>query len=478
MNYRIILYILGWVTNIEGACMLLPLLCSFVYDEPKKWVFAVCALICIIIGIPLTITGRKNKSMFAKEGLVSVALSWIVISILGALPFVLSGSITNFIDALFETASGFSTTGASILNDVEILPKSILFWRSFTHWIGGMGVIVFLVAILPKASGTSLHLIKAESPGHSVSKLVPKVKSTAKILYTIYLSLSVLEIVLLKLGGLDTFSSITLTFGTAGTGGFSVLNSGIAAYSSYVQIVITVFMVIFGIDFTFYYLLLMRKIKTAFKMEEVITYVSIILISILLITINIRAMFPTVGEAIKHSAFQVSSIITTTGYSTVDFDLWPQFSKTILVLLMFCGACTGSTGGGIKVSRITLLIKSLIKEIKVLAHPKSTIKVKMNGKILEHETLRGINVFFVSYMLVFSLAFLIISLDNLDFATNFTAIVATLSNIGPGLGLVGPTCNFSVYSPLSTFVLTLVMLIGRLEIFPILVLFSKNTWNK
>jgi len=478
MNYKIILYILGWVANIESACMLLPLLCSFIYNEHNKWVFAICSLICLIIGIPLTIAGRKNKSMFAKEGLVSVALSWIFISVLGALPFVLSGSIPNYIDALFETASGFSTTGASIITDVEILPKSVLFWRSFTHWIGGMGVIVFLVAILPKSGGNSLHLIKAESPGHSVSKLVPKVSSTAKILYIIYICLTLLQITLLKFGGLDTFSSITLTFGTAGTGGFSILNSGLASYSSYVQIVVTIFMVIFGVDFTFYYLILMRKIKSAFKMEEVITYIGIVLISITLVCFNIKDMFPTIGEALKHSAFQVSSIITTTGYATTDFDVWPQFSKTIILMLMFSGACTGSTGGGIKVSRITLLFKSLVKEIKVLAHPKSTIKVKMNGKVLEHETLRGINVFFVGYMLIFITALLIISLDNFDFATNFTAVVATLSNVGPGFNMVGPTCNFSIFSPLSTVVLTLVMLIGRLEIFPILVLFSKNTWKK
>ncbi len=478
MNYRIISYVLGCVLNIEGACMLLPIVCALCYGEATVWSFVISALICLVIGIPLTLLRPKDKTMFAKEGFIAVALSWIAISVLGAIPFIMSGSISNFVDALFETASGFSTTGASILTDVEILPKSILFWRSFTHWIGGMGVLVFLVAILPLSGGDNLHLIKAESPGHSVGKLVPKVKSTAKILYAIYLGMTVVQIILLLLGGLDLFEATTLTFGSAGTGGFAVKNSGIADYTPYIQVVITVFMALFGIDFTFYYLILMRKVKTAFKMEEVLIYIGIILASSTAIFFNIRDMYPTAEEAIRHSAFQVSSILTTTGYSTTDFDLWPELSKTILVMLMFCGACAGSTGGGMKVSRIVLLFKSIIKEIKVLAHPKSTVKVKLNGKVLEHETLRGINVFFVSYILIFGIAMLIVSLDNLDFTTNFTAVLATLSNIGPGLAKVGPTCNYSIYSPLSTAVLTLAMIIGRLEIFPILVLFSPKTWKR
>lgn len=478
MNYRVIFNVLGWVMNIEGICMILPLICALIYDEESKWIFAICALICIFVGACLTIAKPKNKSMFAKEGFVAVALSWIAISIFGAIPFVLSGSIPNFIDALFETASGFTTTGASILSDVEVLPKSVLLWRSFTHWIGGMGVIVFLVAILPLSGGNNLHMIRAESPGHSVGKLVPKVRTTAKILYSIYIVFTIIQIVLLMLGGLNLFDAATLSFGTAGTGGFAVKNSSIGEYSSYIQVVITVFMIIFGVDFSFYYLLLMRKIKTAFKMEEVLVYLGIIVAAVALVFFNIRAIFPTSFDAVKHSAFQVASIITTTGYSTVDFDLWPQFSKTILVLLMFCGACAGSTGGGIKVSRIMILFKSIIKEIKMISHPKSTVKVKFNGRPLEHETLRGINVFFVAYILIFALALLVISLDNFDFTTNFTAVAATLSNIGPGLSAVGPTCNFSGYSALSTIVLTLAMIIGRLEIFPILVLFSKNTWKK
>ena len=478
MNYRIISYVLGCVLNIEAAAMIPPFICSLIYKEQNIWVFPVCIVLCLIVGVPLIMAKPKNRNMFAKEGFVAVALSWITMSIFGALPFVISGSIPDFIDAFFETASGFTTTGASIMSDLDVVPKSLIFWRSFTHWIGGMGVLVFLVALLPMSGGSNLHLIRAESPGHSVGKLVPRVRSTAKILYGIYIGFTVTEIVLLMLGGLDWFEASTLTFGTVGTGGFGITNAGIGGYSPYIQVVITVFMILCGIDFTFYYLLLMRKVKTVFKMEEVWVYLGIIAASVAVIFFNIQSSFESQGEALRHSAFQVSSIITTTGYSTVDFNLWPQLSKVILVLLMFCGACAGSTGGGIKVSRIVILCKSIIKEIKVLAHPKATVKVKLNGKPLEHETLRGVNVFFVAYMLIFAMAMVLISVDNLDLTSNFTAVVATFSNIGPGLEAVGPMANFSVYSPFSTFVLSLVMIIGRLEIFPMLILLSRNTWKR
>ncbi len=470
MNYGIISYVLGCVINIEGACMLLPLFCGLVYHEPAYQAFAAGALICFAMGMPLSLRKPKSRAMFAKEGFIIVALSWIVISILGAIPFMLSGAIPSFLDALFETASGFTTTGASILLDVEVLPKAVLFWRSFTHWIGGMGVLVFLVAILPLSGGSNLYLLRAESPGHSVGKLVPRVKSTAKILYSIYLVLTLLEIILLKCGGMDWFESVTHAFGTAGTGGFGIKNSSIGEYSPYLQTVITVFMIIFGVDFSFYYLMLMGKMKTAFRMEEVKVYLGIAVCAALIIFFDIRSMYITAGDALRHSAFQVSSIITTTGYSTVDFDLWPQLSKTVLLLLMFCGGCTGSTAGSIKVSRILLLLKSIVKEIKVLVHPKSTVKVKMNGRPLEHETLRSINVFCVAYMMIFVVFLLFISLDNMDFTTNVTAVAATLGNVGPGLSLVGPTCNYSIFSNLSKLILTVAMLIGRLEIFPMLVL--------
>ena len=471
MNYKVISRILGWVLNIEAVCMLLPAICALCYGENSQaGIFVLCSAICVAIAIPLMLIGKHSKDMFAKEGFFGVALSWVFMSIFGALPFVLSGSIPSFVDALFESASGFTTTGASILTDVEVLPKSVLFWRSFTHWIGGMGVIVFLVALLPSSGGSTFHMMKAESPGYSVSKLVPKVKTTAKILYTIYLSMTVLEIILLLCGGMSLFEATTLSFGTAGTGGFGIVNSGIADYSTYSQIVITVFMVLFGIDFTFYYLILIRKIKDAFKLEEVLVYIGVVVLAIVLIFFNIKEMYATSGTAIKDSAFQVASVVTTTGYSTTDFNTWPMFSKSILLLLMFCGACAGSTGGGVKVSRIIILFKSVVKEVRVLIHPKCTIKVKMNGRILEHETLRGVTVYFVAYMFIMAGAFLLISFDNLDFTTSFTALVSTLSNIGPGFEAVGPCGNFAVFSDFSTVVLTLLMIIGRLEIFPMLIL--------
>ena len=478
MNLKVISYVVGWALNIEAVCMLLPFLCALAYGEENKFLFLFCALLCLVVGLSLTVKPPKNKSIFAKEGFVAVALSWIIISIFGAIPFNASGYIPNFFDAIFETVSGFTTTGASILTDVEVLPRSLLFWRSFTHWIGGMGVLVLLVAVLPLSGGDNFHLIKAESPGPSVGKLVPHVKSTAKILYLIYMALTCLEIILLLAGGLNLFEATTLSFGTAGTGGFAILNSGIGGYSSYVQIVITVFMILFGIDFSFYYLILMRKVKDAVKMEEVRAYLLIILVSIALIGLNVYSTFDSVFETIKHSSFQVAAIITTTGYSTVDFNAWPEFSKIILVMLMFCGACAGSTGGGMKVSRILILFKTIIKEIKVLAHPKSVIKVKLNGRILEHETLRSINVFFIAFMFIFATALLLISFDNFDFTTNFTAVAATIGNIGPGLSVVGPTGNFSGFSNLSKMILSALMLIGRLEIFPMLILFSRKIWKR
>ncbi len=478
MNYRMISYVLGWVVRIEAAGLLLPFACGLIYKEPSAWVFLVCTVLCFLISIALSAKKPVNKNMFAKEGFVIVALSWIVMSILGALPFVISGAIPYFIDALFETASGFTTTGASILTDVEALPRCIIFWRSFTHWIGGMGVIVFLVSLLSLAGGNGFYLVRAESPGHSVSKLVPKAKTTAKILYAIYISMTLLETILLLLGGLDLFSSLTLSFGTAGTGGFAILNSGIGGYSAYVQIVITVFMALFGIDFTFYYLLLMRKWKDALKMEEVRAYLIFMIIAITFITISIAGQYSTFGESLRYGAFQVSSIMTSTGYATTDFNLWPQFSRTLLVLIMFCGACSGSTGGGIKVSRFIILIKSVIKEIRVMSHPKSAIKVRFNGKVVDHEVLRGVNMFFVAYMLIYATVMIIISLDGFSFTTNFTACVATLCNIGPGLEIIGPMGNYSAFSGLSKLVLTLAMIIGRLEIFPVLILFSKSTWKK
>lgn len=477
MNINIILYTLGWVLNLEAIAMVLPLFCSLIYSEPIM-PFLVAIGACALLGILLTLKKPKNTTMYSREGYASVALCWIVLSIMGSIPFMVSGCIPNFFDALFETVSGFTTTGASILPDVEIIPKGIIFWRSFTHWLGGMGIIVFLIAILPLFGGSNLYLIKAESPGPAVGKLVPKVKSTAKILYSIYIALTIVEIVLLLLGGMSLFDALTTSFGTAGTGGFGIRNSSMADFSPYIQNVVTVFMLIFGVDFSIYYLILIKKFSSAVKSTEVRTYLGIVFSSAILIAFNCRHLFDNIFQALHHAFFQVASIITTTGYATVDYDLWPSFSKAIIVLLMFIGACAGSTGGGIKVSRIVILCKSIIKEIRVTAHPKSTVKLTMNGRVIEHETLRAVNVYMSAYVIIATASILIISFDNFDFTTNFTAVASAINNIGPGLAKVGPTQNFSIFSNLSTFVLTLDMLIGRLEIFPMLMLFSPLTWKK
>ncbi len=479
MNYRMILNILGWVLKIEAACMLLPLACSFIYVETGECAaFFTVIGICLLIGSVLTTIKTKTKAMYAKEGFVAVALCWIFMSAFGALPFVISGNIPNYIDAFFETASGFSTTGASILTDIEALSKSMLMWRSFTHWLGGMGVLVFLMAILPMAGGGNLYLLRAESPGPSVGKLLPKIKESAKILYIIYIAFTLIQTVLLLFDGLDLYESLTVAFGTAGTGGFSIKNSGFADYSPYVQYVVTVFMILFGIDFGLYYMLFFKERKSFFKSTELRVYLGIILLAIAIIFINTQGMFKTFEEAFRHISFTVGSIITTTGFATTDFNLWPELSKAIIVLLMFIGACAGSTGGGIKVSRIIILVKSIIKEVRTSAHPRLTLKIKMNGRLVEHETVRGVNVFMAAYAVIFVAAMLIISLDNFDFTTNFTAIAATLNNIGPGLNSVGPMSNFAEFSPLSKLVMSFCMLTGRLEIFPMLLLFSPYTWKK
>lgn len=478
MNYRVILHTLGWVLNIEAAAMVLPLVCSLLYGEMSMAkIFLLCIALCLVIGVALTIKPLKKKSMYAKEGFICVALSWIVLSIFGALPFIFSGT-ASVVDSLFETVSGFSTTGASILSDVEILPKGLIFWRSFTHWLGGMGVLVFLVAILPLAGGNNLHLIKAESPGPSVSKLVPKVRSTAKILYLMYLVLTGIQVIFLLCGGLDLFESLTLSFGTAGTGGFGILNSGCADYSPYIQIVITVFMILFGINFSLYYLLLLGKIRDVLRSEELKTYLGFILVAIVIIVLNCKDMYESIGDAIRHTAFQVGAVITTTGFSTTDFDLWPSLSKTIMVLLMFSGAMAGSTGGGIKVSRILILLKTIKKEIFSTVHPNATRKVTIDQRPVEHQVVRGVNVYMAAYVIIFAISVLLISIDNFDPTTNFTAVLSAINNIGPGLAEVGPTRNFSIFSDFSTLILTADMLIGRLEIFPFLVLFAPSTWRK
>lgn len=479
MNHRVVIYILGWLLVFEGFFLLLPCLVGVIYREDDAYYFAVTSLICLAFGFLITRFRPKNKSLFAREGFVIVALSWFLLSIFGALPFVLSGSIPSFVDALFETASGFTTTGATILNDVEAMSMCGNFWRTFTHWIGGMGVLVFMMAVVPLADGRNMYLMKAESPGPTVGKLVPKIKTTAKILYGMYIVLSVIEFLFLLAGGMNVYFAMTTTFGTAGTGGFGILSDSMASFSSYIQIVVTVFMIAFGINFTFYYLLILKKRwKDAFKMSEVRAYLGIILAAIVAVTINVHGMFGSIFDAIKHSAFQVASIITTTGFSTVDFNKWPQFSKTILLMLMFIGACAGSTGGGMKVSRIIIWAKTLFKELKVMIHPRNVYKVSVDGRKIEHEVVRSVNVFLVSYIFIYALSVLIVSLDGYDFATNFSGVAATINNVGPGFEAVGPMENFSVFSPLSKLVLVFDMIAGRLELFPLILLFSPSTWKK
>ena len=478
MNYSMIFFILGWIFNFEAAFMLLPGITAIIYQEKNGLAFLITMIICLAIGLPLTRKKPQNKVFHAKEGAVTVALSWIVLSMAGAFPFVISGSIPNPIDAMFETVSGFTTTGASILSDVEALSHCMLLWRSFTHWIGGMGVLVFILCLLPLTGGYHMNLMKAESPGPSVSKLVPKVQTTAKILYTIYLMLTVLQMILLLIGRMPLFDTVCLTFGTAGTGGFGIRNDSIAGYSTYNQIVITVFMILFGVNFNVYYLLLTKKVVQAAKSEEVRYYFGIIAVAIIAIAINTKGMYTSFGRAIQQAAFQVGSIITTTGYATTNFNVWPVLSKTILVMLMFVGACAGSTGGGIKVSRLMILCKSARKELQLYLHPNAVKKIKMDDKAIPHEVVRATNMFLFVYILIFVVSLLVISLDNFDMVSNFTAITATLNNIGPGLGAVGPTGNFGCYSYLSKVIMIFDMLAGRLEIFPLLLLFKRDTWRK
>ena len=479
MNYSMIFFIIGWVFLIEAALMAPSALVALLYAEQSIWAFAAAIGLCLLLGVPLVRRQPANKVFYAKEGCVTVALSWIVMSLMGALPFVFSGMIPSIVDAMFETVSGFTTTGASILKDVEVLPRCMLFWRSFTHWIGGMGVLVFLLCLLPMSGGGySMNLMKAESPGPSVSKLVPKVRSTAKLLYGLYVALSLLELALLLLGSMPLFDALCTTFGTAGTGGFGIKNSSIGEYSAYIQSIVTIFMILFGINFNVYFLLYMRKPKEAFRCEEAGWYLAIIAVSTLIITVFIRNSFPDLVTAFHHAAFQVGSIITTTGFSTADFNVWPAVPKAILVLLMFIGACAGSTGGGIKVSRIVLLFRTMTREIEQIIHPHMVKKLKFEGRVVGQEVLRSVNAFMVAYVLIFAGSTLLVCLDGFDLVTSFTSVAATLNNIGPGLELVGPASNFSCFSDLSKIVLIFDMLAGRLEIFPLLVLFFRDTWKK
>ena len=478
MNYRMIAYIIGWVLNLEAIFMVPACITAVIYGEQELICLLLSMGLCLLIGIPLTIRKPANRNYYAKEGCVTAALSWIIMSFMGSLPFIFSGVLSNPVDAMFETVSGFTTTGSSVITDIEIVPRCIVFWRSFTHWIGGMGVLVFIMAILPLSGGKNINLMRAESPGPSVTKMTSKIKSTAKVLYQIYIVMTIIQIILLLIGKMPLFDALTITFGTAGTGGFGIKNDSLAGYSPYLQYVVTTFMILFGVNFNFYFLLLLKKPIEALKSEEVRWYFGIIAAAVLVIFLYIRSSYPTAEEAFRHSAFQVGSIITTTGYATTDFNLWAQVPRTILVMLMFVGACAGSTGGGIKVSRILILGKTIRKELNQLVHPTGVKKLQMDGRLISHEVLRAANVYMIIYILIFAFSVLLVGIDDFDLVTNFTAVATTLNNVGPGLEMVGPTGNFSAFSNGTTLVMIFDMLAGRLELFPLLLLFHPGAWKK
>jgi trk system potassium uptake protein TrkH len=478
MNFSIIVYIIGYVLKIEGALMLAPTLVGVYYGESEYLGFGIVAIATFLIGLLLSFKKPKNQNFYAKEAFVSVPLAWIFVSIFGALPFVISGDIPRFIDALFETVSGFTTTGSSILNDVEALSHASLFWRSFSHWIGGMGILVFILSVLPITNGATMHLMRAESPGPQVDKVVPKIKDTSIMLYIIYGAMTVLQMILLIIGETPIFDAVTLSLGTAGTGGFAIKNTGLASYSPYVQYVVAIFMILFGVNFNVYILLLRKHLKQAFKVEEARWYIAIVFLAVALITVNTKYLFPTLEEAFRTALFHVGSMITTTGYATYDYSInYPQFSLVIIVFLMFIGACAGSTGGGLKVSRITIVTKTVRDELARIVHPRAVKKVRSEGKVVEHTVVRSINTYLLAFIGVFALSLLLISLDNFDFTTNFTAVSATINNIGPGLGKVGPYGNFSEFSDFSKLVFCFNMIAGRLEILPMLVLINPKTWS-
>lgn len=478
MNVSIIRYILGHIIKIEGFLMLLPCVIALIFHEKELFTYLAMAVACILLGSLLTLKKAKDTVFYLKEGCIATALSWIFLSFFGSLPFVLTGEIPHFTDAMFETVSGFTTTGASILNNVEALSHTSLFWRSFTHWIGGMGVLVFLLAIVPLSGGSNMNLMRAESPGPSVGKLVPKMRYTARILYIIYFVLTIIELIALLFTKMPWFDALCISIGTAGTGGFGILNSSCAAYSVSAQWIITIFMILFAINFNAYYLILFGQIKNAFKMEEVRAFLLVVFIAIALITMDISKMFDNTFDALTHAAFQVSSIVSSTGFATTDFDLWPGFSKTILVFLMFMGACAGSTGGGIKVSRLVIVAKSIKKEFHSYIHPKSVKQIVMDGKEVEAGVIRSVSIYFLTFAALFVLSILIIALEEKDLVTNFTSVVATINNIGPGLSMVGPTQNFSHFTDLSKWVFIFDMLAGRLELFPLLILFHPSIWHE
>ncbi|MBR7071873.1 MAG: TrkH family potassium uptake protein [Clostridia bacterium] len=477
MNRKMIFYVIGLIVEAEAILLLLPAAVSLLYRERCVISFLISSGIAAVVGLALILLCRtENKVIFAKDGFVMVAFAWLGMSLFGALPFTISGEIPNYVDAVFETVSGFTTTGASIVRNVSELSYGILFWRSFTHWVGGMGVLVFVMAFIPTVTDRSMHILRAEMPGPIVGKLVPRARQTAKILYLIYIFMTILEIVLLLCGGMSLYESVVLSFGTAGTGGFSVLPDSIASYNPYLQWVITVFMILFGVNFNLYFLILIKRVKSVLKSQELWCYLGIVLFSGVVICWNIYPLYHRLADVVRLSFFQVATILTTTGYATVDYNVWPELSKGILLCLMFFGGCAGSTAGGLKISRMVLLVKTVRCELKKMIHPRSVSVIQFEGKKLDQSVTTSVLSYFAIFIGGFVVIFLILCLDHFDFTTNFSAVAACINNVGPGLGAVGPAGNFAGYSILSKIVLSIAMLLGRLEIYPILFALSPSTW--
>ena len=479
MNNKMIVYIIAKMLGVEGAVLLIPAFVAFLYGESDVIQFLI---VSAVLGAIFFIFGRKrpeNKVIYAKEGLVIVGLAWILWSLFGTLPFVLTGSIPSYVDAFFETVSGFTTTGSTILTDIEALPKGVAFWRSLTHWIGGMGVLVFVMMLTSLDDEHSMHLMRAEVPGPEADKLVPKARATARILYLMYFVLTAAEVVFLMFGGMSFYDALLHSFSTAGTGGFSNRNASIAYYdSAYIDGVITVFMILFGVNFNLYFLIRLKNWKDALKNEELHAYLGIIAGAVAIVTVNILGIYGNIVHAFRYASFQVASVITTTGFCTADFNLWPELSKVVLLGIMVIGACAGSTGGGIKVSRFLILVKSIKQEVRRMLHPKAVTIVKINGKRVGNDTIRSVYIYFISYILVMMVSILLVSINNFDFATTFSSVLTTLNNVGPGISMVGPVENFHMFSPLSKLVFCMDMLLGRLEIFPYLLLMSPELWRR
>ncbi len=478
MNKRMVFHTTGYILLCEALLMLLPTIVAWIYNETSATAFIISIAACALAGGTMCAFKPKDNALFAKEGFVIVSVSWVLMSAFGALPFIISGAIPNFIDAFFETVSGFTTTGATILTEVESLDKGILFWRSFTHWIGGMGVLVFVLVVLPLGGERSLHLVRAEVPGPTAGKLVPKMRNTAQILYGMYCGLTVLEVILLCVGGMPLYDSLIHAFGTAGTGGFSNMNLSVAAYNSaYFDYVISIFMLMFGVNFNLYYLLLIKRGREILKNEELRTYLAIVAFSVLAITINIRSNYADYAEAFRYALFQVSSIITTTGYTTADFNIWPEFSRALLVLLMFVGACASSTGGGLKVSRVLLMFRIGKRGVSRMLHPRAVSAIQMDKKPVEESVIKEASVYIILYVMIAAVSVVLLSLDGLSFETNFSAMAACFNNIGPGLDVVGAVGNYSGFTGFAKLILSFDMLAGRLEIFPMLILFAPSIWK-